>query len=320
MTTILSLSQTLCTTAFRDLLKEHQGSILLWGGEVCASRDAHIASTVLQAATFPFLAFLSIQPVPPSRITGSNSTSSNNMSVFSRLEGLQSTSVPALRAHIDDTLLPRLAPFLNRLKAQKRDRDMQRLLMQDQDRAYAEAGKRDLERVRAKEAELKVARDAEERRKTELSAKLREGQNREAWRKTIAANFGREPNEGTRFVIRLPDGKRLVRRFASHELVQMVWYLVDCEANGVSIPSSPSPSASSLSVSPDPGYQPHLSFSLATTFPRRVLQLEKVASKTVGQLIDEGVLDKQAANLIVEGLPASAAAGGGNSDEEEEDD
>ena len=293
---------------------------MLWGGEVCSSRDAHIASTILQAATFPFLAFLSLQPSAPSRLIGShNSTSHSRMTVFSRFEGLQQTTINSLRQHIVETLLPRLGPFLNRLKAQKRDRDMQRLLREDQDRAYAEAGKRDLERVRAKEAEIKASRDAEEGKKNKELARLREGRNREAWRKNTAASFGAEAADGTRIVIRLPDGKRLMRRFGANEQAKRMWHFVECEAHGFPIPSSSSRTKPPSTSTMDPGYQPHLSFSLATTFPRRKLQLQDVDGKTIVQLVDEGLLDKQAANLIVEGLSQSAGREGDTDEDDEEE-
>lgn len=278
---------------------------MFWGGDVCTSRDANVAATILQAATYPFIAFLSMQPHPPSRLTGSSSSAaaSSKMTVFSRLEGLHVTSVNQIEAHITETLAPRLNPFLGRLRAQKREREAQRQLREEQDRAYAEAGKRDMERVRAKEAELKakeaealLKRQAEERVKEELAIKARESTNRAAWRRKTAAELGPEPREGTQLVIRLPDGRRLMRRFMISEPAIRIWHYIEVEAfkaisNGTSQDSTP-----------DPGYQPEITFALATTFPRRLIKPDVCNGKTVGDLVAQGLLEQKTTTLVVEGL------------------
>lgn len=317
--------QTLCSHAFKQLIQEHRDSLLLWGGEVCSSRDAHIASTVLQAATFPFVAFLSSQPIPASRITGSiSTTASSKVQVFSRLEGLQPTSVPHLSQHLSETVLPRLNPFLNQLRSQKRERENQRRLKEEQDRAYAESSKRDYERVQAKERELRLAREAEERRKSEETLRRQEQSNRQEWRTKVAASFGAEPNEGgVRLVIRLPDGKRLIRRFSEQEDARRIWYFIECEAHGhqVGIPSTmPSSSSSTITTSSvSPSYHPKLTFSLARTFPRKLLTFQSIVGKTVGQLVEDGSLDKGVANLIVEGLSQSGRRTDDEAGDEEDD-
>ena len=237
------------------------------------------------------------------------------MAVFSRLEGLHATSVPQLSAHISETVLPRLSSFLDRLKAQKREREAERILRQEQDRAYAEAGKRDLERVKAKEAELKAKRDAEEEAKRAQVAKAREGQNRDAWRKQMAASFGSEPPTGLRFAIRLPDGRRLMRKFGEEELARRLWVYVECEAHGCLVGSA----STAASVKPDAGYEPDLPFSLASTFPRRTYKLDEIGKKSLGHLIEEGLLDKQGASLVVEGLTLQSKAGLSQDDDEEEE-
>lgn len=312
---------TLCTPAFKQILQEHRESIMVWGGEVCISRDAHIASTILQATTYPFLAFLSLQPLPASRITGSQlSPSSSRMSVFSRLEGINQCSINSVNSHIQDTLLPRLSPFLGRLRAEKRERETERRLRAEQDRAYEEAGKRDLARVKAKEAELAAKKREEEERLQQERLKARESQNKQAWRSVKAKELSSLPEpdqastEATRLVIRLSDGRRLVKRFGYSERAARIWEYVDCEAFGFSIPYT-----GSAAASPDSGYVHSLDFSLATTFPRNVLKLDaSTKSKTVGDLVAEGLLDRQTANIIVEGLVVDKEAENGDTDEEEE--
>lgn len=311
----------------RDLYRTHKEHFVLWGGDVCVSRDAHIAASILQAMTFPCIAFLSMQPVQPSRLTGSTpSTSSARMAVFSRLETLQHTTIRHLSEHITETVLPRLLPFLQRLRSQQQERDVQRRLRDEQDRAYAEAGKRDLDRVRAKEAELRQKTEQEDRKRAELAAKEQEKRNRDMWRRLTAAGFGPEPSDrepgSVKLVIRLPDGKRLVRRFGSNEAAARLWHLVECEAHGYPVTS---PKSASAAVDLPSSYKPDLSFTLASTFPRRILTVANADGKTIGDLIDDGVLDKQVASLIVEGLnsrPSTSAHGADVEDEvltEEED-
>jgi FAS-associated factor 2 len=299
---------------------------MFWGGDVCTSRDAHVAATILQAATFPFVAFLSMQPTPPSRLTGSSppSSSSSKMTVFSRLEGLQTTSIQQITSHITETMAPRLNPFLGRLRAQKREREAQRSLREEQDRAYEEAGKRDLERVRAKEAELRAKRaeeqakkDEEDQARTQQEAKAREGLNRQAWRRKTALEFGPEPTEGTKLVIRLPDGRRLMRRFRDDEHAMRIWYYIECEAFDVHVNDS------TVSISSTGGsttnYTPDITFSLATTFPRRLLKPDAAKNKTVGDLVSEGLLEKKVASVIVEGLKLKQDDAGTDEEIEEEE-
>lgn len=295
-------------------MQDHRGSILLWGGEVTTSRDAHVASTILQTSTYPFVAFISLQPIPSSRLTGGTNISSAKMAVFSRLEGLQATSVPHLSAHISETLLPRVSSFLDRLKAQKREREAERILRQEQDRAYAEAGKRDRERVQAKEAELRAKRDAEQAAKLADFVKARESTNRAAWRKQAAAAFGQEPAAGLRFAIRLPDGRRLMRKFDGDDRARRLWSYIECEAHGFPVGAS-----SASPARPDPGYEPSITFSLASTFPRRTYRLEEVGGQTLNQLVQAGLLDKQGASLVVEGLTLPSKVGEASADEEEEE-
>jgi len=309
-----------------SLINEHRDSLLLWGGDVCTSRDAHIAATILEATTFPFLAFLSQQPLPQSRLTGSASSSlPTKITVFSRLEGLAQTSLPSLRSHLNETAIPRLSPFLTRLRGQKREREQHRLLREQQDRAYAESAAKDLARVRAKEAELSAQKEAAEKQRLSVLEKEREVERRANWRKRTAASFGPEPAEGgsedtLRLVIRLPDGKRLVRRFAHSERAERIWELIECEAHGVPIIST-SPSSASATES-DNGYRPDLTFTLASTFPRRVMTVVQIRGKRIGDLVAEGSVDKGVGNLVVEGLtmsPANTAGGVGNDEEEEEE-
>lgn len=302
-------------------MQEHKGEVMFWGGDVCTSRDANIAATILQAATFPLIAFLSMQPLPPSRITGAPSSStSSKMTVFSRLEGLQATTVPQIEAHITETLAPRLNPFLGRLRAQKRERESARQLREEQDRAYAEAGKRDMARVRAKEAELKakeaearLKKEAEERTKQEAAMKARESINRSAWRRKTASELGTEPSEGTQLVVRLPDGRRLVRRFKKDEAAIRIWHYIEVEAFKVETNNT-----GSLTL-PDAGYKPEITFGLATTFPRRLMRPEICSGKTVGDLVAEGFLEDKTTNLVVEGLSLSGGAEDDSDEELEED-
>jgi hypothetical protein len=90
---------------------------------------------------------------------------------------------------------------------------------------------------------------------------------------------------------------------------------VECEAHSCSVGSA----STAASARPDPGYEPDLLFSLASTFPRRTYKLDEVGKKTLGQLVEQGLLDKQGASLVVEGLTLQSKAGSSQDDDEEEE-
>ncbi|KAA1477847.1 hypothetical protein DENSPDRAFT_845055 [Dentipellis sp. KUC8613] len=225
--------KTLTDTHFVEVL--HANDFVVWGGDV-RDREPWSAAQKLQATTYPFVAFVALQPPRSSTFTGgsssSNSTASPALTVLSRHQGLTPTAAAALTAHIEQQLLPRVAPFLARLRAQAREREVERALRAEQDEAFRRAMERDLEKRRArerKEREERELREREERESAERERVRREKEERRArWKRGVRGTFvGPEREGGMRIGVRLPDGQRLVRAFARGETVSSLYAFVD---------------------------------------------------------------------------------------------
>ncbi|KAI9619374.1 hypothetical protein KEM48_006286 [Puccinia striiformis f. sp. tritici PST-130] len=220
--------------------------ILVWGGDV-KGRDASFAAHVLDATTYPFVAFISLQAKRPSStvttITSSvNRSSSNVMSVCTRLEGspLNPTSSRSICATINSVVIPRTNGHLSRLRTEKARRESDRRLREEQDRAYAEAGRLDRERVMKKKAELEAERKRlEEIKSKELERerarqlKLEEAEQKRRWRywaRQENKSFEPPTSGGVTIGFRLGDGRRVVRKFKADDTLESLYLFVELES------------------------------------------------------------------------------------------
>ncbi|KAJ7489513.1 hypothetical protein FB451DRAFT_1390665 [Mycena latifolia] len=226
----------------------HTNDIVVWGGDV-RDREAYSASLKLQATTYPFVAFLALQPRRTPRSSSSSSSTSTppTLTVLSRHQGPPSsaTSPATLAAHLENQLLPRVNPFLARLRAAQHTAAADRALRAEQDRAFRETADRDVARIEAlMQAEARAAREAEavraaqEAEAARLALKAAERQKlaaeRAGWRHwTRRALAGEaEDTQGVRLAIRLPDGGRVVRRFADKRTLTALYAFVDAQLAG----------------------------------------------------------------------------------------
>ncbi|KAG9012526.1 hypothetical protein FRB94_005843 [Tulasnella sp. JGI-2019a] len=288
---------------------------IVWGGDVRDS-EAYQTALKLSATAYPFVAFVSLHPRAAPRGSGS---ASPQLSVISRHSGspTTSTSAAALHAYITTTLVPRVTPLLNRLRAEIRMRQQERELRAEQDRAFAEAERMDRERMaKRREEELRVRREEEEKQKKEEEKWMRE-QWREQWRQHAHANLAVEPGPETpgrlRIGARLPNGQRIVRFFKVDETVEALYTWVD--TGFLAAPSAHGEPA----TLPPADYKPEFEFNLASSFPREEVPL--VEGKILGEV---GAL-KGGANLVVEmraghGNRNHNGGDGGSTDEESSDD
>ncbi|KAI0354051.1 hypothetical protein OH77DRAFT_1426463 [Trametes cingulata] len=237
---------TLTDPALVRLIQEND--ILVWGGDI-RDREAWSASQKLQATTYPFVAFIALQP---RRAPASSAPPAPTMTILSRHQGpsIPSTSAPTsaqtLVTHLTDHLLPRVSPFLAQLRAQEAERERERALRAEQDRAFEESRRRDAERAQQRAREERAAaeerkraaeaeaRAAEERRKAQ-EAKKQWDAHRMAWRRWIRRGLVmREPRPGEngrgktmRVGVRMPDGRRVVRFFGENDSVTSLYAYVD---------------------------------------------------------------------------------------------
>ncbi|WAQ90929.1 hypothetical protein PtA15_13A329 [Puccinia triticina] len=261
--------------------------ILVWGGDV-KERDASFAAHVLDVTTYPFVAFVSLQAKRPSStvttITSSvNRSSSNVMSVCTRLEGspMHSTSSRSLCTTINNVVIPRTNGYLSRLRAEKARWEADRRLREQQDRAYAEAGRLDRERVMRKKAEMEAERKrVEELQQRQLARekarqeRLEEAEQKRRWR--YWARREKMPSEppstggGVTIGFRLGDGRRVVRKFAPDAPLEALYLFVELESASAAIQEEDS---SAPLARPSPDYRHSYSFKLSTAMPRRILPL-----------------------------------------------
>ncbi|SCV72798.1 BQ2448_4335 [Microbotryum intermedium] len=287
--------------------------ILVWGGDV-RDVDAYQASKALQFFRLPFVAFIALQPRSSTpTLPGSASISSPKLSVVTRLEGSPNSTLSAssLLAHLTNVVLPRVNPFMARLKAQHATRLEERRLRQEQDRAFAISAQRDEERVLRKRAEeSQRQRDVEVRkRKEEKALRIREGSKKwRAWKRGQLQAEGER--EGVRIGVRLGDGRRVVRSFAKDAKVEDVYAYVEC--------SLETDDGERREAPPD-DYEHVYEFQLAAPFPRNVLEIDGDAGQRALEQIPW--LDKNV-SLIVEGLEQrriSLGESGASDDEMDED-
>ena len=257
---------TLTDPAFVKILCDND--IIVWGGDV---RDqeawsgkvvsycviivyslCRAASERLQATSYPFVAFVALQP--RRNPTSSSSSSSRNSSppsltVLSRHQGkcipsTGPTSAQTLVDHIERQLLPRVTPFLNRLISSHREREHDRHLREEQDRAFQMAAQRDKERIESKMAEEKAAieakrlaeeetRLASQRRAREVEIVRVKEKERMDWRRWTRRAIVSNPFETTqgslRIAIRLPAGGRVIHQFSPSSTLTSLYGFVDSQ-------------------------------------------------------------------------------------------
>jgi FAS-associated factor 2 len=205
--------------------------------------NLYLAALRLQTTTYPFVAFVGLQPRRTPAST-SRSSPSPSLTVLSRHQGPSTpstgpTSASTLSDHLQRQLLPRLIPFLERIRNSQRDRERERLLREEQDRAFQDSARRDREKIEAMiaaeslKAEENRRKEAEEREEAErIAREADEQEQREAlrmeWRKWARRTLLLPDSAtGLRMAIRLPGDKRVVRRFPPTATVTSLFTFVD---------------------------------------------------------------------------------------------
>ncbi|KAI5475460.1 hypothetical protein MNV49_001351 [Pseudohyphozyma bogoriensis] len=271
---------------FREMLCEgtlaeglRREGVLCWGGDVRAA-EAHEVSLTLRPYAYPFVAFIALQPT-------SRSSSTPKMTTISRLDGspLSTTSANSILAHLTNVVIPRVDPYLSRLRRDEEGRRAERAIREEQDRLVAENAKRDEERVLAKRREVAERERAERERLAEASRKETEAREVErkrglaeqwrAWRWSQLKENEFRGEGGVRAAIRLGDGRRVTRKFGGDDTVEDVFAFVECQLD-------PPKEGGGLATKPV-GYEHEYEFTLASILPRRVLALGG------GKVVDEGL-------------------------------
>ncbi|KAI0290930.1 hypothetical protein B0F90DRAFT_1651679 [Multifurca ochricompacta] len=280
---------TLTDPTLVDLLHKHE--FIVWGGDV-REREAWSAAQKLQATTFPFVAFIALQPPRASSFIGptSRTSSSPSLTILSRHQGPAAptsapTSARSLVDHIVHQLLPRVMPFLRSLRLAATERAHERALREEQDAAFRESARRDREKeaLRAEEARrtAELEKVEMEHRRAVDEARARIAYARGRWQqesRQLLIPLDQSPDaDSIRMTIRLPDGQRLVRLIARNSTVTSLYCLVDAHftpTNSIDTEINPSVAESNLRELIHSSGQPAETwwgFSLFTAYPRQAI-------------------------------------------------
>ncbi|CAO1636746.1 unnamed protein product [Jaminaea pallidilutea] len=282
--------------------------IIVWGAST-RRKEGHLVARQLGARKQPFIACLAMAAVP---------RSSPRLAMIARISGSALASQDAMISWLDDSR-ERSAVVLETLRADKVSRETERRLMEEQDRAYAEASAKDLERVRQKRAEEQRAQEDEQKRQEEERMQKERGMQRKQWKRWIRAKHagGRLDNTSatsatsaapfTVIAAALPNGKRIEGRFATSARVEDLYMWVAAHAghehggDGDDDASEDAPQ----------DYEHDYQFCLFFGYPRRRLAAEEAIGSALKIADVEGLFPR--ANLIVEGTLGSDDEGGASS-------
>jgi FAS-associated factor 2 len=242
--------------------------------------DFSIAAMKLGATTYPFIAFISLH----TRSTRGSSSSRGiapQLTVLSRHEGspASATSAETLTQHITSTIIPRTSPFLTRLRTERRNREQERLLREEQDRAFREAERIDGQRVQNRVREEQDKRVKEEQRLQAQRNKQQQEQKQMLWRRWARRHLVPQetPSSTVRLRIALPDGRRVLHSFSPNDSVEALYAFIDSQF----IPAEFSPSSDP--AQPPEGYVPEWKhFKVVTSYPRT--ELGFTPGRTIGEL------------------------------------
>jgi FAS-associated factor 2 len=155
------------------------------------------------------------------------------------------TSASTLSSHLTTQVLPRVQPFLIRIKNAERERESEKRLREEQDQAFRESAKRDRERIerlmhadREAEAERRRREAAQqgeaERKAAERAIYVKRREERIKWSSWAERVFVEpEPNStgdgALRIAVTLPRTGRVVRRFRKETTLTGLFMYVDSQ-------------------------------------------------------------------------------------------
>lgn len=221
--------------------------------------------------------------------------------------------------HLERQLLPRVNPFLTRLQSQLEEREKDRIIREQQDRAFQESAERDRERIRAR---IRAEEEEAERSRLENEARCQEEQKmqmerekqadlqalrlqyRRWMRRCIVPTEHRGAN-GIRLALKLPGNTRLVRTFSPSSTLTELYAFVDIQTLPLTLQPETDPEHMLEGSEPDLRKLGHYiqsqtndaeswwGFKLVLPYPRREIKWTPGAS-----LVEAGL--KSSEQLVVE--------------------
>lgn len=268
--------ETLLDPEFLTFVKNPQNNITLWAGTVQDSEAYQVASA-LNVTKFPYACLIVHTPSVSSTSMSKVATSSGPVSARDLIQKFQTS----MQSHSQE---------LERVRRQRQEQQASRNLRREQESAYERSLAQDREKARKKREEEAAREKAEREERTRAERKAEEARNVAQWRRWRVGRIKEEPGpddkEAVRISLRLPNGERVVRRFAGQEGLEELYAFVDCHdllnAEAVDEKTAAAPA----------GYEHEYGFRLVSPMPREVYDLEK------GGTIRERI--GRSGNLIVE--------------------
>ncbi|KAF9973260.1 hypothetical protein BGZ73_003486 [Actinomortierella ambigua] len=257
---------------------------LVWGGNV-AEVEAFQVATTLQTARYPFIGVIALSQ---------DGYGSAKMVLIDRIEG---PNTPQQIIQRLTQLQARHSAALNRLRAERREREVSRQLRQQQDDAYQQSLQADREKAqKAREAARIAERERleQERHEAERVAALERKERHLKW---LYEELPEEPaaNEPgcARLSFKLWNGERVIRRFRGTEPVENVYVFIET----IEYREDGSKAETDVVAEEDKGYQHVYDFVLISPFPRtKVTQRDQLikdvpalwpSASLVVELVDE---------------------------------
>lgn len=145
--------------------------------------------------------------------------------------------------HLEHQLLPRVSPFLTRFKSQLQERERDRIIREQQDRAFQEAAERDRERIQAR---IRTEQEEAERSRLEKEARHQEERNMQLerekqaniqalrlqyrrWMRRCIVPPEHPGANGIRLALKLPGNTRVVRTFPSSSTLTELYAFADAQ-------------------------------------------------------------------------------------------
>lgn len=296
-----------------NTLRKH--NVLFWAGDV-KDKEPYQVTRLLPPTTYPSLTFISL--LPSSRGGSSSSSSAMKLSVLSRHEG-PTVTASELTTHLEQSIVPRTTAILNRIQRETRQREDERRLRLQQDRAFENAQTRDVARIlklreeraqqeAAERAEGDRVREAErEQQRAAARARVRLGYLRFARSALLPTEPALDDTSAFSIALRLPPAPRpFKRRFPASTPLEVLYLWSDT----LTIPADLTPAADPDSPPTDAdlggeAYSHAFGFRLATSYPRKVLEL----SDGDGTIGGSPVLKAGAGVLVYEASKAPRAEG-----------
>ncbi|EPY51362.1 UBA/UAS domain-containing protein Ucp10 [Schizosaccharomyces cryophilus OY26] len=230
-------------------------NILCWVGDVCED-EAFQGSRQFNCTKFPSAVLIMYSPQLSELVVAAHLHGPMDSTL------LQNTLTNALARHL---------PSLERFRTERESRESTRELRRQQDDAYQASLARDRERQ-------KQAKEERERKQKEQEEKERMLKLSLQYRSWLAVSIPSEPQPNTqaaRLSIRLPDGTRVIRRFEKDCLVKSIYEFVDSLLFAKEEPEVYEQAMSSSAVlAPPENYQHKFHFSLYSSLPREILEME----------------------------------------------